>query len=75
MKTVAGREDFQRSGKATTKNKGSVEMMSSEQERYTPNICHQMQGTTIYVVPFVHSAIPRDRPTETVEILGGLQIS
>lgn len=73
--TGAGRRDFQRNGKATTKNKGCIEMTSSEQESYTSNICHQMQDPTIYIVPLLHSAIPSDRPPETAVILRGLQIS
>lgn len=44
-------------------------MMSSEQESYTSNICHQTLGTTIYIVPLLHPAIPRDRPTEMAVVL------
>lgn len=63
--------------KATTKKKhnGTIEIMSSEQESYTPNICHQMQGTTIYVVPLLHPVIPPNWPTETAAVSWGLQIS
>lgn len=50
-------------------------MMSSEQESYTPNICHQMQGTTIYVVPLLHPVISPNWPTETAAVSWGLQIS
>lgn len=74
-KTSAGRKDFQRNAKATTKNKGCTETMSSEQESYTLNICHQTQGPTIYIVPLWHSVIPSDWPPETAVILWGLQIS
>lgn len=40
-------------------------MMSSEQESYTSNICHQMQGTTIHIGPLLRSPTPHDHPTET----------
>lgn len=68
-KLLLGERTSKEMEKLLQKNKGSVEMMSSEQESYASNICHQTLGTTIYIVPLLHPAIPHDRPTEMAVVL------